>query len=220
MIRRITCRQHFIKDCFCVLYLICAHRQLTRISAVKRPEIGYNEHMADLKKNIFLTGAPSSGKTTVIKKVIACLRCPATGFYTEEERVAGKRVGFVMETLKGKSGYLAHQDIQSDFYIRRYGVSIENIETIAVPSITPRNRHIIILDEIGKMECFSDVFKQAALTALDSPNIVVGTIALGSDDFITRIKSRGDIEIHEVTQENRDSLPDLILERVARLLKQ
>lgn len=38
--------------------------------------------MADTKKNIFLTGAPSSGKTTVIKKVIANLDVPANGFYT------------------------------------------------------------------------------------------------------------------------------------------
>jgi len=70
------------------------------------------------------------------------------------------------------------------------------------------------------MECFSDLFKQAALNALDSTNIVVGTITLGGDDFILRIKDRGDIEIHEVIQENRDFLPDMILERVAHLLKQ
>jgi nucleoside-triphosphatase len=181
--------------------------------------IGYNEHMTDLKKNIFLTGAPSSGKTTVIRKVIALLRYPATGFYTEEQRVEGRRTGFVMKTIEGKSGHLAHQDIRSDFHIRRYGVSIENIEAIAVPSITPRNGYLIILDEIGKMECFSDVFKQAALRALDSPNIVVGTITLGGDDFISRIKGREDLEIHEVTEKNRDLLPDLILERVAHLLK-
>jgi len=174
--------------------------------------------MDALKKNIFLTGAPSSGKTTVIKKVIARLHSPATGFYTEEERVEGRRAGFVMKTLDGRSGYLAHQDIRSNLHIRRYGVSIENIETIAAPSITPRNRHIIILDEIGKMECFSDVFKQAALTALDSHNIVIGTITLGGDEFITRIKRREDIEILEVTPENRDALPDLILERTAMLL--
>jgi len=64
--------------------------------------------MGKLKKNIFLTGAPSSGKTTVIRKVIARLCYPATGFYTEEVRVAGKRVGFMMKTIGGKSGYLAH----------------------------------------------------------------------------------------------------------------
>ncbi|MBU4129111.1 nucleoside-triphosphatase, partial [bacterium] len=35
-----------------------------------------------MEKNIFLTGPPSSGKTTIIKKV----GLPANGFYTEEER--------------------------------------------------------------------------------------------------------------------------------------
>jgi nucleoside-triphosphatase len=173
--------------------------------------------MTAQKKNIFLTGAPSSGKTTVIKKVIERIGLPANGFYTEEERVAGKRVGFLMKTLDGKKGHLAHQDIQSDFHIRRYGVSIENIETIAVPSIAPVNSNVIILDEIGKMECFSGAFKQAVLAALSSPNIVLGTITLGGDDFILKIKNRGDIEIHEVTPEKRDMLPDLILKKLSEL---
>lgn len=172
-----------------------------------------------MKKNIFLTGAPSSGKTTVIKKVIEGLTLPANGFYTEEERIAGKRVGFLMRTLDGKEAYLAHQDIQSDFHIRRYWVSIENIEMIAVPSITPVDRNIIILDEIGKMECFSEVFKHAALKALGSPNIVVGTITLGGNVFIKGIKDREDSEILEVTPDNRDELPDMILTRISKLLK-
>jgi nucleoside-triphosphatase len=173
--------------------------------------------MNNMMKNIFLTGAPSSGKTTVIKKVIADLDQPANGFYTEEERKAGKRVGFLMKTLDGKTGYLAHQDIKSEFHIRRYGVSIENIEIIAVPSITPRKTNIIILDEIGKMECFSEIFKKAAINVLDSPNIVLGTITLGGGEFIIQIKSRQDLEIHEVTPDNRDSLPDLILKKIENL---
>ena len=175
--------------------------------------------MGYLKKNIFLTGAPSSGKTTVIKKIIQGLAFPANGFYTEEERVAGKRVGFLMNTLDGRKGYLAHQDIHSPFHIRRYGVSIENIEAIAIPSIHPVSRHIIIMDEIGKMECFSDLFKQAALNALDAPNIVIGTITFGGDDFIKGIKKRDDLELHEVAPENRDLLPVLILEKISGLLE-
>jgi nucleoside-triphosphatase len=171
------------------------------------------------KKNILLTGPPSSGKTTVIKKVIAGLKVPAKGFYTEEERVDGRRVGFLMNTLDGGKGYLAHQEIRSDFQIRRYGVSIVNIETIAVPSIAPAGGGVIILDEIGKMECFSDIFKKAAVEALDSPDIVVGTITFGGDDFILGVKAREDIEMHEVTQENRDLLPGMILAKIAELLK-
>ncbi len=168
--------------------------------------------------NIFLTGAPSSGKTTVIKKIIVNLNHPANGFYTEEERVDGKRVGFLMKTIDGKEGYLAHQDIKSDFYIRRYGVSIENIESIAVPSITPVENNIIILDEIGKMECFSLAFKQAAINAIDASNIVIGTITLGGDDFIREIKKRKDMEICEVTLDNRDLLPDLIRIKILNFL--
>lgn len=174
--------------------------------------------MSRVKKNIFLTGAPSSGKTTVIRKIIKQLNRPANGFYTEEERVAGKRTGFLMHTLDGRTGYLGHQDIQSDFHIRRYGVSIENIETIAVPSIAPVDSNIIILDEIGKMECFSEIFKQAALSALDSDNIVIGTITFGGDDFIQGIKAREDIEIHEVTPENRDALPGDILKKLEKFM--
>lgn len=169
-------------------------------------------------KNFFLTGAPSSGKTTVIKKIIENLNHPANGFYTEEERVNGKRVGFLMKTLDGKKGYLAHQDIKSDFYIRRYGVSIKNIESIAAPSISPVGNNIIILDEIGKMECFSLAFKQATTNAIDSSNIVIGTITLGGDEFIREIKKRKDIKISEVTVDNRNVLPSTILRKISYLL--
>ncbi len=175
--------------------------------------------MIALKKNIFLTGAPSSGKTTVIKKLIERLNHPVSGFYTEEEKKDGKRVGFLMKTVDGKKGYLGHEDIRSDFRIRRYGVSIENIEKIAVPSIAPGGNKIILLDEIGKMECFSEVFRRAAIEALDSANIVLGTITLGGDEFVIGIKNRVDIEIHEVTLENRDLLPELVLRKVCELLK-
>jgi nucleoside-triphosphatase len=169
--------------------------------------------------NFLLTGAPSSGKTTVIKKVIQNLEHPVNGFYTEEERIDGRRAGFMMRTIDGRTGYLAHQDIASEFHIRRYGVSIENIETIAVPSIIPSEGSIVILDEIGKMECFSEVFKQAAVRALDAPNVVVGTITFGGDQFIKDIKRRADIIIIEVTPDNRDSLPELIIGRIISLLK-
>ena len=171
-----------------------------------------------MKKNIFLTGAPSSGKTTVIKKVIERLPCPANGFYTEEERVGGRRTGFVMKTLDGRRGYLAHEGIHSSLHIRWYGVSIENIETIAVPSLTPVGNNVIILDEIGKMECFSASFKRATLAALDSGNPVIGTITLGGDAFIMRIKNRADIQIHEVSPENRDLLPAMIIEILMEFL--
>lgn len=167
-------------------------------------------------KNIFLTGPPSSGKTTVIQKVVAKIGKKATGFYTQEIKKHGKRVGFMMKTLDGKEGLLGHETIKSPYRIRRYGVSIENIERIAVPAITPQSEDtIVVIDEIGKMECFSAAFCEAARKALDAPNMVLGTIAVGGTDFIQAIKERKDINIYEVTPQNRDRLPDLLLEIIS-----
>ncbi|MFI5343049.1 MAG: nucleoside-triphosphatase [Chlamydiales bacterium] len=170
------------------------------------------------RKNFFITGPPSSGKTTVIKKIIKLLPITARGFYTEEERINNQRVGFLMHSLDGKEGYLAHQEISSEYHIRRYGVSIANIESIAVPAIMPNTEQVIILDEIGKMECFSQKFIVAAKQALDSPCIVIGTITLGGSDFILEVKQRSDIEIIEVTLDNRDHLPEVIFKKVMEFL--
>jgi len=51
---------------------------------------------------------------------------------------------------------------------------------------------------------------------LDSPNVVIGTITLGGTGFIQEVKNRSDIEITEVTHENRDELPGMILKRITQ----
>ncbi|MBN2531900.1 MAG: hypothetical protein JXB88_03355 [Spirochaetales bacterium] len=62
----------------------------------ERATMPETNQLSKQKKNIFLTGAPSSGKTTVIKKIIPHLPSPAKGFYTEEERAGERRAGFMM----------------------------------------------------------------------------------------------------------------------------
>ena len=76
-----------------------------------------------------------------------------------------------------------------------------------------------ILDEIGKMECFSEKFCEAASKALDAPNVVLGTIAVGGTDFIKKVKERKDIKIYEVTAQNRNELPEQLIEEIERLLE-
>ena len=55
--------------------------------------------------------------------------------------------------------------------------------------------------------------------ALNSPNIVLGTITLGGGEFefIQTVKDREDIELIVVTHENRDDLPELLLKKIASL---
>lgn len=64
-------------------------------------------------KHILLTGLPGVGKTSVIRAVVQSLwdkhglQTAAKGFYTEELRAEGRRVGFDVVTLDGKRSYLA-----------------------------------------------------------------------------------------------------------------
>ena len=82
-----------------------------------------------------------------------------TGFFTQEIRERGKRVGFSITTLDGKKGVLAHQAIKSRFRVGKYGVNLDYIDEIAVPSMIPSKAdEIVVIDEIGKMECFSPLF--------------------------------------------------------------
>lgn len=171
-------------------------------------------------KNLLLTGRPGVGKTTVIQRVLAMLSrdVRATGFYTQELRGPQGRLGFIAITLAGQQHTLAHVDFRDRHRVSRYGVDVTTFEAHVVPTIDPA-RHpdasLIVVDEIGKMECFSEVFRETVTRALDSPVPVLATIALKGNTFIQGIRSRKDVELIEVTVSNRDELPARLV-RVAR----
>ena len=160
-----------------------------------------------VSRNILYTGFPGCGKSTIIEGIVHRINRPITGFFTREIRHKGRRVGFSITTLDGKKGILAHIDIQSTRRVGRYGVNLQDIDTIAVPSMIPANdRMIVVVDEIGKMECFSGLFKLTLTKTLDSPNTMVGSIALKGDAFIETVKKRPDTLLISVSEINRRNL--------------
>ena len=160
-----------------------------------------------IRKNILFTGRPGCGKSTLIERIVGKMNRPATGFVTREIREAGIRCGFEIVTLDGKKGVLAHRKIRSPFRVGSYGVNIRDIEDIAVPSIIPSTiDEIIVIDEIGKMECFSPLFRETLIKALGSKNLLIGSIALRGDAFIEGIKCRSDVLVVPVTEKNRDEI--------------
>ena len=160
-----------------------------------------------VQKNILLTGPPGCGKSTIIERIVERINLPCTGFFTREMRERGRRVGFSITTLDGRRGVMAHIDIRSRYRVGKYGVNLKNVDTIAVPSMVAENDNVIVVvDEIGKMECFSAMFRQTLVTVLDSPNTVVGSIALKGDAFINAIKKRPDSRLIPVSEKNRDVL--------------
>jgi nucleoside-triphosphatase len=167
-------------------------------------------------KNIILTGPPRVGKTTIVRAVIASLEDKCAGFYTEEIKEQEERVGFKLHTLQNKSCVLSHRDIKSPFHVGKYGVDLECVEEIGTLAIKKgiKTGKMIIIDEIGKMETLSRRFRLAVLDALDSKSPVIATMLFKRQPFCDKIRARKDVEIVEVTEENRGKLSDLILEKI------
>lgn len=166
-------------------------------------------------KNILFTGPPGCGKSTLIEKIVNEIERPSTGFFTREMREKGHRVGFSINTLDGKQGVLAHQSIRSKYRVGKYGVNLEDIDYIAVPSMIPANEEMmVIIDEIGKMECFSLEFQRLVLEVLDCDKTFIATIALKGSGLIAEIKKRTDIQRFEATRKNQDATISQILKLV------
>ncbi len=161
-----------------------------------------------VEKNILITGLPGVGKTTLIKILTEALKSfHPVGFYTEEIREGGERKGFELISLEGKKALLSHKEIRSPYKVGQYKVDVKGFEDFlgSVSFFSPSS-HIIVIDEIGKMECLSLQFQKILKEILDSEKWVIATIALKGAGLIAEVKRRNDVQLFEITKGNRDSL--------------
>ncbi|MCX8049362.1 MAG: NTPase [Methylohalobius sp.] len=161
---------------------------------------------------LLLTGAPGIGKTTLIKRIAARLAgFPLAGFYTEEIREDGRRVGFRLEDfVGGESGVIAHVGFPSFMRVGRYGVDVTAIDRLVGTALS-RSGEVYLIDEIGKMECVSSVFVRCLELLLNEKKPLIATIAKQGGGFIQKVKRQPGIELWEVTLGNRDALVEQVL---------
>ncbi|MEW5761767.1 MAG: nucleoside-triphosphatase [Bacillota bacterium] len=167
--------------------------------------------------NILLTGRAGAGKTTVIVRLAELLGARAAGFYTRELRRDSRRVGFEIVTLAGAKAVLAHVDLSSPLRVGRYGVLPVNLDIACEEvhaALADPGKKCILIDEIGRMELFSRLFRETVEKALDDPRPVVATILAGHHSFADTIKRRPDVEIIEVTPASRGTLPEALHRRL------
>ncbi|MBU4399027.1 MAG: nucleoside-triphosphatase, partial [Planctomycetes bacterium] len=115
-----------------------------------------------------------------------------------------------------RTATLASVHSPSRHRVSKYGVDLEAIDGVGAPAIerATATAALVVIDEIGKMECCSRVFAEAVTRALDSSVAVLATIAAKGGGFIEQVKRRADVEIMPVSPGNRDALPELIIPRL------
>jgi nucleoside-triphosphatase len=179
-----------------------------------------------MKRLLFLTGQPGIGKTSVLLRITDALKAKgydARGMISREIREQGTRVGFeIIDLYTGQRGWLAHIKQPSGPQVGKYRVNLDDLKNIGVNSILNaiKNADVIIVDEIGPMELFSQVFKDAILQAVDSSKPLLGAIHFRAQDpLINTIKTRNDVEIFTVTNENRQNLHNFIITKILKILQ-
>lgn len=157
--------------------------------------------------HILLTGKPRTGKTTLLKKIVEKLPS-CGGFYTEEINEKGQRIGFKIITLDGQEGILAKQGLESQYKLGKYGINLDDLENIGVKAIekAQQTKEIIVIDEIGRMELFSEKFKSSVLKAFESGKKVLGVIHLAKIDFLNALRNRKDVVLLTVNLNNHGEI--------------
>ena len=160
---------------------------------------------------IFITGLPGSGKSTVLRKVIDYLKnrgLKIGGIITPEIRKGEKRLGFkIIDIHSGKEGILAHVDQKIGPRISKYRVNLEDFEKVALPALdfAIKEADVICIDEISKMEFYSEKFKSKLYEILESDKLIIATL---HRSFVNRFREYG--QVIEVTKKNRNQLPKRI----------
>ena len=164
--------------------------------------------------NIFITGNPRCGKSTLIQKVLDEISDKeVSGFVTPEIRIDGVRQGFkIIDLSSRKEEILASVNIKRGPGVSRYRVNVEGVDAIMDKFLESyETSEYVIIDEIGMMEFYSRKFRETVRMVLDSDKIIVSTL---SKRFVKRYKDKG--QVFFLTRENFDEIYNRVLSQIKR----
>lgn len=178
-----------------------------------------------MKRLFVVTGSPGIGKTTVVLKTVENLTARGYlvgGMISRDVRSGEGRIGFELLDLENRrKGSLASVNQNEGPRVGKYRVNLKDLAIIGAGSILQANAkaHVIIIDEIGPMELFSPEFVQAVLKTLDSGKPIICTVHWRmKNELIDKIRLREDVETYVVTNDNRDRLNELLVQRTVESL--
>jgi len=177
-------------------------------------EVGDGDQAISSAINVFVTGQPGVGKTSLVLNAVKKLpKEVIAGFYTIEARnpKTGEKIGLDIETITGERAPLSRLRRGCGPKVGKYYFALEAFEKTVLPLLRPsKSIKLHVIDEVGRMEVQSDQFRAALMDLLASPQVAVfGSLPAcryGHDlPFVEAIKRRPDTAILTLTKSNRDA---------------
>lgn len=169
-----------------------------------------------MKRHIFLTGEIQVGKSTAIRRFLALSELTADGFMSH-----------ISDSENGRELYIARFDsvlgetdrtLAARVRFPNFEVYSGVFDTLGAELIRDSGRRdIIVIDELGRMEENSPVFKAAVFEKLGGGTPIVGVVKKAGSAFLDGVRAHPNAEILAVTRENRGAIPSLLAERFARV---
>lgn len=165
----------------------------------------------DGKKHIFLTGDRKTGKSTVIDRVLESIGCRTSGFRTiKTDKVFENKSS--IHLLSVRKDDVPEQDNFIAFCGKRDGKVAERFNKLGVSTLDfDPDTDLIIMDELGPHEEEAEEFKAKIISILNGNIPVLGVLQKSDSRFLSEISNRKDVYILNVTEENRNELPGIIL---------
>ncbi len=164
------------------------------------------------RKHLFLTGGKHVGKTTVLRRLLEGRDADIGGFRTV--RLIRPEGGAVHMLPPAETAVCSKDNL---LFTKEHGVpSIDpgRFDRLGKRYLEGCGRHdLILMDELGPAESEAPAFQQAVLNCLDGPVSVYGVLQEGASGFLQTIKMHPEVQLVTVTEENREQMPQKLLEQ-------
>lgn len=172
--------------------------------------------------NLFLTGKINIGKTTVLNSIIDRLNISnnniggfSTKAFLENEKVKGfyiHPINYPLQRPEFEKTIIGYTPdgirwIENTKTFEDFGVDILNY--------CLRNTfELIIMDELGFFENKANLFQQKVHKIIDSDKKVLGIIKFHQTIFLNSIRERKDVNVVEITKQNRDCISTKLYNKI------
>lgn len=162
--------------------------------------------------HVFLTGAVGCGKSTVIDRVLAACPLPLGGFRSGFGPDRGNTVRALYLWPAGEAPTYDEGHMVARFDGCGATPLPERFDMLGTSSLDCPGAGLILMDECGRLEREALHFQAAILKKLDGDVPILGVVRHGLPGWTGAIGAHPKVRLIEVTEENRDGLPAVLLQ--------